>query len=43
MHRQPHDEAIVYDAAGKELAHFNMGSAIRFTAFKSAGRGTQTG
>ena len=33
------DEAIVYDAAGKELAHFNMGSAIRFTAFKDSGQG----
>ena len=33
------DEAIVYDAAGKELAHFNMGSPIRFSAFKSSGQG----
>ena len=33
------DEAIVYDAAGKELAHFNMGSPIRFAAFKDSGQG----
>jgi hypothetical protein len=28
------DEAIVYDAQGKELAHFNMGSPLRFAAFQ---------
>ncbi len=28
------DEASVYDAAGQELAHFSMGRAILFAAFK---------
>jgi hypothetical protein len=33
------DEAIVYDATGKDLAHFNMGSAIRFASFTNSGQG----
>jgi len=38
------DEAIVYDAKGLELGHFNMGSPIRFAAFKSSGQaGEKTG
>jgi hypothetical protein len=33
------DEAIVYDAAGQELAHFNLGSMLRLAAFKNSAQG----
>jgi hypothetical protein len=32
------DEAIVYDAEGKELGHFSMGSPLRFAAFQRSGK-----
>ena len=31
------DEAIVYDSQGTELAHFNMGSPLRYAVFNSSG------
>jgi len=31
------DEAIVYDAQGQQLAHFNMGSPLRYAVFNSSG------
>jgi hypothetical protein len=30
------DEAIVYDAQGQQLAHFNMGSPLRYAVFNSS-------
>ena len=30
------DEAIVYDSQGQELAHYNMGSLLRFAAFRTS-------
>lgn len=33
------DEAMVYDADGKELAHYHLGAPIHFAHFKDAGKG----
>jgi hypothetical protein len=32
------DEAVVYDAEGKELAHYHLGDAIRFGHFRNHGK-----
>jgi hypothetical protein len=31
------DEAVVYDAAGRGLAHFHSGSPVRFANFQAKG------
>ncbi|HZQ43340.1 MAG TPA: M48 family metalloprotease [Acidobacteriaceae bacterium] len=35
--RNREDEAMVYDASGKELAHVQMGTPVRFAAFVDSG------
>jgi hypothetical protein len=32
------DEAVVYDAAGKELAHYHLGDTLKFAHFKNDGK-----
>lgn len=35
--RNREDEAVVYDASGKEMAHVEMGTPLRFAAFVDSG------